>query len=72
MIKSIRLRWAGNVARTEEGAYRILTSKPTGKRSLGRSRPGQEYNIIIELKGVGINAGSSLIWLRIGIIGESL
>ena len=30
--------WAGHVARTEEGksAFKILTPKPTGTRSLGR------------------------------------
>ena len=40
MIKSRRLRWAGNVARMEEGknAFKILTGKPTGKRPLGRPR----------------------------------
>ena len=34
VIKSRRLRWAGHVARLEEGrsAFKILTSKPTGKR----------------------------------------
>ena len=34
MIKSIRLRWAGHVARIKEGrsAFKILTGKPTGKR----------------------------------------
>ena len=38
--KSIRLRWAGHVARMEEGrsAFKILTGKPTGKRPLGRPR----------------------------------
>ena len=32
-IKSIRLGWAGHVAKMEEGssAFKILTSKPTGK-----------------------------------------
>ena len=36
-IKSRRLRWAGNVARMEEGtsAFKILTDKPTGKKPLG-------------------------------------
>ena len=31
VIKSIRLRWAGHVARMEEGrsAFKILTGKPT-------------------------------------------
>ena len=34
MIKSNRLRWAGHVARMEEGvsAFKIVTGKPTGKR----------------------------------------
>ena len=34
VIKSRRLRWAGHVARTEEGrsAFKFLTDKPTGKR----------------------------------------
>ena len=33
VIKSRRLRWAGNVARMEESqsAFKILTGKPTGK-----------------------------------------
>ena len=40
VIKSRRLRWAGHVARMEEGrsAFKILTGKPTGKRPLGRPR----------------------------------
>ena len=39
-IKSRRLRWAGHVARMEEGrsSFKILTGKPTGKRPLGRPR----------------------------------
>ena len=42
-IKSSRLRWAGHVARMEEGrsAFKILTGKPTGKRPLGRPMGGQ-------------------------------
>jgi hypothetical protein len=40
MIKSGRIRWAGHVARMEEGriAFKILTGTPTGKRILGRPR----------------------------------
>ena len=40
VIKSRRLRWAGHVARMEEGksAFKILTGKPTGKRPIGRLR----------------------------------
>ena len=49
MMKSRRLRWAGNVIRMEEGrsALKILTGKPTGKRLLGRPRRRWEDNIRI-------------------------
>ena len=49
VIKSRRLRWAGNVPRMEESrsAFKILTGKPTGKRSLGRPRRRWEDNITI-------------------------
>ena len=40
VIKSIRMRLAGHVARMGErkGVYRVLVGKPEGKRPLGRSR----------------------------------
>jgi hypothetical protein len=40
VIKSRRLRWAGHVTRMEEGssAFKILSGKLTGKRTLGRTR----------------------------------
>ena len=40
MIKSRSLRWAGRVARMEEGrsAFKILTGTPAGKRCLKRPR----------------------------------
>ena len=71
MIKSRRLRWAGHVARMEEGrrAFTILTGTPAGKRPLGRPRHGWEYNIRMDLKKMGINMRN---WLRIGIIGGPL
>ena len=39
-IKSRRLRWAGHVARGEEGrsSFKILTVTSTGKGPLGRPR----------------------------------
>ena len=47
VIKSRRLRWAGHIARMEEGrsSFKILTGKPTGKRPLGRPRRRWEDNI---------------------------
>ena len=60
MIKSRRSRWAGHVARKEEGgsAFKILTGKPTGKRLLGRPRRRWEDNIRMDLEEIGINAGN--------------
>ena len=60
MIKSRRLRWAGHVARMEEGRspFKILTGKNTGKRPLGRSRRSWEDNIRMDLEEIKINAGN--------------
>ena len=70
VIKSRRFRWAGHVARMEEGksAFKILTGKSTCKRPLGRPRRRWEDNIRMGLEEIGINAGIGLIRLRIGII----
>ena len=60
VIKSRRLRWAGNVAIMEEdrSAFKILTGKSTGKRPLGRPRRIWEDNIRMDLEEIGINAGN--------------
>ena len=52
MFKSRRLRWAGHVARMEEGrfAFKILTGKPIGKIPVGRPASRWEDNIRIDLK----------------------
>ena len=52
-------------------AFKILTSKPTGKRPLGRPRRRWEDNIRMGPKVVSMR-GIELIRLRIGIIGEPL
>jgi hypothetical protein len=65
MIKS-RMRWAGHVARMEEGnAYRILVGKPEGKRPLGRPRRRWVDNIKMHLRENGV-VWTGLIWLRTG------
>ena len=58
VIKSRRLRWAGHVARMEEGrsAFKILTGKPIGKRHLGTPKRRWEDNIRMDLEEIGINA----------------
>jgi hypothetical protein len=55
VIKSRRLRWAGHVARMEEGrgVYRFLVGKPEGKRPLGRPRRRWEDNVNMDLQEVG-------------------
>ena len=57
MIKSRRLRWAGHVARMDEGrsAFKILTGKSTGKRPLARPRRKSEDNIRMDFKEIGIS-----------------
>jgi len=55
VIKSRRMRWAGNVARIGEGrgVYRVLVWVPEGKRLLGRPRRRWEDNIEMDLQQVG-------------------
>ena len=55
VIKSITLRWAGHVARMEEGRSAF---KPTRKRPLWRPRRRWEDNIRMDLEEIGINAGN--------------
>ena len=49
------LRWAGHVARMEEGrsTFKILTGKPTRKRPLGRPRCRWEDNNRVDPKEIG-------------------
>ena len=58
VFKPRRLRWAGHIARMEEGksAFKILTVKPTRKIPSCRPRPMWEDNIRTDLKEIGINA----------------
>jgi hypothetical protein len=60
VLKSRRLRCAGHVARMEEGrsAFKMLTRKPTGKRTLGRPRRRWEDNIRLDPEEIGINVGN--------------
>jgi hypothetical protein len=55
MIKSMRIRWAGHVARMGErrNAYRILVGKPEGRRPLGRPRRRWVDNIKMDLREIG-------------------
>ena len=74
IIKSRRLKWAGHIARQEEGrsAFKILTGKPKGKSPLGKPRRRWENIIRMDLKKIGINTEN---WAHLDqdmIIGEVL
>jgi hypothetical protein len=55
VIKSRRIRWAGNVARVGDRrcAYRVFVGRREGKRPLGRPRCRWENNIKMDLQEVG-------------------
>jgi hypothetical protein len=64
VIKSRRMRWAGHVARMEEGrgVHKVLVGKPEGKRPLGRQRRRWEDNIKMDLQEVGRGYGD---WMEL-------
>jgi hypothetical protein len=64
VIKSRRMRWAGHVARMDEGrgVYRVLVGRSEGKRPLGRPRLRWEDNIKIDLTEIGIDGAN---WIRL-------
>jgi hypothetical protein len=55
VIKAIRMRWAGHVARMAEVrvAYNILVGRPEGRRPLGRPRRKWGDNIKMDLREIG-------------------
>jgi hypothetical protein len=55
IIKLMRMRWAGHVARMgkKRTAYRLLVGKPEGKRTLGRTRHRWVDNIKMDLVEIG-------------------
>jgi len=64
VVKSRRMRWAGHVARMEQGTavYRVLLGKPEGKRPLGRPSRRCEDNIKMDLQEVGGGCGN---WMEL-------
>ena len=65
LIKSRRKRWAGHVARMEEGrgVHKVSVGKPEGKRPLGRPRCRWEDNIKMDLQEVRMGCGD---WMELG------
>ena len=64
VVKSIRMRWTGHVARVVEGrgVHRVLMGKPEGKRQLWRPRRRWEDNIKMDLQEVGGGCGD---WMEL-------
>ena len=64
VIKSRRMKWAGHVARMEEGRgeHKVLVGKPEGKRPLGIPRRIWEDNIKMDLEEVGRGCGD---WMEL-------
>jgi hypothetical protein len=64
VIKSRRVRWAGNVALMGErrGVYRILVGRPDGRRPLGKHRHRWEDNIKMDLREVG---WGDVVWIEL-------
>jgi hypothetical protein len=63
-VKSRRMRWAEHVARMgeERKLCKVLVGKPEGKRPLGRPRRRWEYEIRMDLRGIGLGGGVD--WTR--------
>jgi transcription termination factor 2 len=66
VVTSRRMRWAGHVARMEEGrvVHRVLVGKPEKTRPLGRPRRRWEDNIKRDLQEVGGDCGDWMEWAQ--------
>jgi hypothetical protein len=55
-VKSMRMRWAGHVARMgeERKVYKVLVGKSDGKRLLGRPRSRWEDGVRMNLRDIGL------------------
>jgi hypothetical protein len=64
VIKSRRMRWAGQVTGTgkERSVCRVLVGRPEGKRPLGRPRHRWKDNIKLDLRETGIDEAN---WNRL-------
>jgi hypothetical protein len=71
-MKLRRMGWEGHVTYTvgKRGAYRILVSKPEGKKPFGSPRRRWEDNIKKDRKESVWRAWTRLLWLRIGTSGR--
>ena len=61
---TIRMRWAGHVARMGErgGVYRVLVGKPEGRRPVGRPRRRWDDNIKMDPQELGCGV---MDWIKL-------
>jgi hypothetical protein len=61
-IKSMRMRWAGHVARMgeERKVYKVLMGKTEGKRTFGRPRRRWEDGLRMDLRDIGLGGRCEL------------
>ena len=71
-IKNIEMGRTCGTYGGRRGAYRVLVTRPEGKRQLSRPRCRLEDNIKMDLQEMGWGTGTGLIWLRIGTDGWAL
>ena len=62
-IKSEGLRWAGHVARMEEGrtAFKLSTDKPIEKGPLGRLRRRWKDNVRMDFKELSVHSRNWIV-----------
>jgi hypothetical protein len=75
MSKWRRMRWAWHIAfggGRKRNAYRVLVSKPEGKRPFGIPRHSWKVNIKMDLRDTGSGEWTGFIWLRTGTSGGLL
>jgi hypothetical protein len=73
-VKSMRMRWAGRVARTgeERKVHKVLVGKPEGWRPLGIPRRRWEHGIRMDLREIGWGGWIGFDCLRRGTGGGLL
>jgi hypothetical protein len=74
MEESSRMRWVGHVARMggETKVYKVLVTKPEGRRPLRRPRRRWEDGIKMDLMEIGWGLWNEFAWLRMGTAGGLL
>jgi hypothetical protein len=71
-IKNIEMGSTFDTYGDRRGAYRVLVTRPEGKRQLSRPKCTWEDNIKMDRQEMGWGTGTGMIWLRLGTDGGTL